>query len=338
MPPKQGKKDSKASAPVITIAQELHVDTDLRRLHEACGSLGEPFAPFARRLKAELARVKDGEQDGVPQVPLFVHGEVSLGDLRTLCRVALRPYPFLRVVQLHHTVLGDDGILILCEFLSEYQPPPDRNPFGIQRLELPGCTIGPRGCRYLGNYLRSNTTVTRLVLDFNPLEDAGVRELCGALQWNNTLTSLSLQYCGLTVVGMGDIASRIVKESNVTVLSLRGNAIGDKGVEEVAKAICVSSKLEDVDLADTAFTGDVDAVLALCEAMECGTALRVLDLNMCSITPSASECLLKSLQASKHVTALRISERADPVVYKQIAVISATRSQAGKKKKGKKKM
>ncbi|CAG9569770.1 conserved hypothetical protein [Leishmania major strain Friedlin] len=338
MPPKQGKKDAKASAPVITVAQELHVDTDLRRLQEACGVLGEPFAPFARRLKAELMRVKDGDQEGVPQVPLFVHGAVALGDLKTLCSVALRPYPFLRVIQLHHAVLGDDGILILCEFLSEYQPLPDRNPFGIQRLELPGCAIGPRGCRYLGSYLRSNATVTKLVLDFNPLEDAGVRELCTGLQWNSSLTSLSLQYCGVSSVGAGDIASRIVKESNVSVLSLRGNAIGDKGLEEVAKAICVSSKLEDVDLADTAFTGDVNAVLALCEAMECVTALRVVDLSMCTITPSATECLLKSLQASGHVTTLRVSERTDPVVYKQIVGISATRSQAGKKKKGKKKM
>ncbi|CAJ1018260.1 putative Leucine Rich repeat [Leishmania shawi] len=338
MPPKQAKKEAKPSAPVITVAQELHVDTDLRRLYEACGSLGDPFVPFAKRVKTELTRVKEGEQEGVPQVPLFVRGEVLLGDLKTLCTIVLRPYPFLRVVQLHHAVLGDDGILILCEFLSQYQPLPDRNPFGIQRLELPGCTIGPRGCLYLGNYLRSNATVTQLVLDFNPLEDAGVRELCSGLQWNSSLTSLSLQYCGVSSVGAGDIASRVVKESNVSVLSLRGNAIGDKGVEEVAKAICVSSKVEDIDLADTAFTGDAGAVLALCEAIECGMALRVVDLNMCTVTTSASECLLKSLQASKSVTALRISERTNPVVYKQIVDISATRSNPRKKKKGKKKI
>ncbi|KAG5484692.1 hypothetical protein CUR178_07285 [Leishmania enriettii] len=338
MTAKQSKKETKPAAPVITVAQELHVDTDLRRLHEACGSIGEALAPFSKRLKAELTRVKDGEQTGVPQVPLFVHGKVSLGDLKVLCTVALRPYPFLRVVQFHHAALGDDGILILSEFLSQYCPLPDRNPSGIQLLELPGCAIGSRGCRYLGGYLRSNATVTRLVLDFNPLGDAGVQELCIGLQWNSTLTSLSLQYCGISSVGAGDIASRIVKESNVLVLSLRGNAIGDKGVEEVAKAICVSSKLEDIDLADTAFTGEANAVLALCEAIECGAALRVVDVDMCTVTPGASECLLKSLQASKHATTLRVSERTDPAVYKQIVGISATRSHAGKKKKAKKKM
>ncbi|KAG5485583.1 hypothetical protein LSCM1_07672 [Leishmania martiniquensis] len=336
MTAKQNKKETKPAAPVITVAQELHVDTDLRRLHEACSSLGEPFAPFARRLKAELMRVKDGDQTGVPQVPLFVHGDVSLDDLKTLCIVALRPYPFLRVIQLHHAALGDDGILILSEFLSHYNPLPDRNPFGIQRLELPGCAIGSRGCWYLGGYLRSNGTVTRLVLDFNPFGDAGVRELCTGLQWNGTLTSLSLQYCGITAVGAGDIASRIVKESNVAVLSLRGNAIGDKGVEEIAKAICVSSKLEDVDLADTAFTGEADAVLALCEAIEGGTGLRVVDVDMCTVTPGASECLLKALQASQHCMTLRVSERTDPAVYKQIVDISATRPHAGKKKSKKK--
>ncbi|KAK7197350.1 Leucine Rich repeat [Novymonas esmeraldas] len=336
MSAKPGKKEAKAAAPVITVAQDLHVDADLRRLQEACAALGDPLAPFAKRLKGELTRVKDGDQEGVPQVPLFVRGELPLGDLKTLCTAALRPYPFLRVVQLHHALLGDDGILILCEFLREYKPLPDRNPFGIQRLELPGCAISPRGCRYLGGYLRSNATVTRLVLDFNPLEDAGVQELCTGLQWNSCVTSLSLQYCGISATGASHIASRIVKESNVSALSLRGNPLSDKGVEEVAKAVCVSSKLEEVDLADTAFTGDADAVLALCEAIEGSTALRIVDVALCTLTPSASECLLRALQASKHVTALRVSERTDPTVYQQVVDISATRSQAGKKK-GKKK-
>ncbi|KAG5510597.1 hypothetical protein JKF63_06894 [Porcisia hertigi] len=335
MPPKQAKKDPKAAAPVITIAQELHVDTDLRRLHEACGLLGDPFIPFAKRLKAELIRVKDGDQTGIPQVPLFVRGEVLSADLKALCKVALRPYPFLRVIQLHYAMLGDDGVLILCEFLREYSPLPDRNPFGIQRLELPGCAIGPRGCRYLGSYLRDNSTVTKLLLDFNPLEDAGVQELCAGLQWNASVTSLSLQFCGLGAVGAGYIASHIVKQSNVSVLSLRGNHIGDKGVEEVAKAVCVSAKLEDVDLADTAFTGEADALLALCEAIEGNTHLRVLNLDLCILVPGVSECLLKSLEASRHVTALRVSERTDPAVYKRIAEISATRSKPKKSKKKK---
>lgn len=333
---KQAKKETKAAAPVITVAQELHVDTDLRRLHEACAALGDALAPFAKRLKGELTRVKDGDQEGVPQVPLFVRGEVAMVELKTLCTVALRPYPYLRVVQLHHSLIGDDGALILCDFLSNYKPLPDRNPFGIQWLELPGCAIGPRGCRYLSAYLRNNATLTKVVLDFNPLEDGGAQELCAGLQWNSSVTSLSMQYCGIGETGAGHIASRVVKESNVAVLSLRGNPIGDKGVEEVAKAICVSSKVEEVDLADTAFTGDGDAVLALCEAIEGPAVLRVVDVDLCTLNPSAGECLLKSFQASRHVTAVRVSERTDPAVYKQLAELSATRSQAGKKK-GKKK-
>lgn len=338
MATKQAAAQTKAAAPVITVAQELHVDTDLRRLLEACSAFGEQFAPFAKRVKAELVRVKDGEQTGVPQIPLFARGEITLPELKAFCSDALRPYPYLRVIQLHHCLIGDDGVLTLCDFLKRYEPLPDRNPFGIQRLELPGCAIGPRGCRHLGNFLSNNGTIEKLVLDFNPLEDAGVQELCNGLRWNSAVTSLSLQYCNIGSSGAGHLASRVVKESNVSVLSLRGNPIGDSGVDVIAKAICVTSKVADLDLADTACGGDTAAVLSLCDAIENASTLRVVDVDLNTLTSSATESLLNSFQVSRSVTALRVSERTDPAVYKQIVELSATRSSAGKgKKKGKKK-
>ncbi|KPA77736.1 hypothetical protein ABB37_07054 [Leptomonas pyrrhocoris] len=338
MATKQAAARAKTAAPAITVAQELHVDSDLRRLLERCAAFGEQFAPFAKRVKAELLRVKDGEQTGVPQIPLFVRGEIALAELKAFCNDALQPYPYLRVVQLHHSLIGDDGVLTLCEFLKRYEPLPDRNPFGIQRLELPGCAIGSRGCRQLGNFLSNNATVERLVLDFNPLGDAGVQELCSGLRWNSAVTSLSLQYCDIGPAGASYLASRVVKESNVSTLSLRGNHIGDSGVDDIAKAICVTSKIADLDLADTACVGNTATVISLCEAIESAATLRVVDLDMNMLTSGVCECLLKSLQASKSVTALRVNERTDPVIYKQIVSISATRSSAGKgKKKGKKK-
>lgn len=338
MATKQAAAPSKTAAAVITVAQELHVDTDLRRLLEACSAFGEQFAPFAKRVKAELARVKDGEQTGVPQIPLFVRGEVTLSELKALCGDALRPYPYLRVIQLHHCLIGDDGVLTLCEFLKRYEPLPDRNPFGVQRLELPGCAIGPVGCRHLGNFLSTNSTVEKLVLDFNPLQDAGVQELCNGLRWNSSITFLSLQYCNIGAAGAGHLASRVVMESNVSAMSLRGNRIGDGGVEELARAICVTSKITDLDLADTACGANTAAMLSLCEVIESAPTLRVVDVDMNPLTCSTSESLLKAFQASKSVVALRVGERTDPAVYKQIVELSATRSSGGKgKKKGKKK-
>lgn len=326
-----------AAAPMITVAQELHVDTDLRRLLEACSAFGEQFAPFAKRVKAELARVKEGEQTGVPQIPLFVRGEVTPGELKALCNDALRPYPYLRVIQLHHCRIGDDGVLTLCEFLQRYEPLPDHNPFGIQRLELPGCDIGPRGCRRLGTFLSNNATVEGLVLDFNPLQDAGVQELCNGLRWNSSVTSLSLQYCDIGPLGADHLASHVVKEANVSTLSLRGNHVGDPGLDEISKAICVTSKIADLDLADTGCGGDTAAVLSLCEAIESTSTLRVVDVDMNTFSLSATESLLRSFQASKSVKTLRIGERTDAAVYKQIVDLSASRSSTGKGKKKRKK-
>lgn len=330
---KGAKPGGKAAAPPISVAQQLHVDVDLRRLHEACGVLGDVFLPFAKRVRAELVRVKEGEQDGVPQVPLFVRGKTTYEDIQMLCTVALKPYPYLRVIQLHHCLIGDDGILILAEFLSQYKPPPDRNPFGIQCLELPGCNIGPTGCRFLTRFLSSSTTVEKVKLDFNPLGDEGALEISSALRWNASVTSLSMEYCSIGPLGAEGIASCVIKGSNVRILSLRGNPLGDVGIESLGQAMCVGTKLEEADFADTACGKDAESLESLCEAVEKSVSLTSLNIDLNVLAPSVAESLLAAVKLNKKVARLYVSERVDPLIYRQIVDTAASHRGTKKKKK-----
>ncbi|CCW64621.1 unnamed protein product [Phytomonas sp. EM1] len=316
---KVGAKKEPAKDHQISIAQELHVDVDLRRLHESCAQLSEEIIPFMKRVKIELIRTKEGEMKDVPQVPLFIYEKLPLHDSKLLFSVVLPPYPYLRVIQLHHCELADDGVLSLVEFLKAYKPSTEKNPFGIECLELPGCNIGPRGASYLASVFCENFTIKRLMLDFNPIGDKGIEALCNGLRWNTKLTDLSLQYCEISYSGAPFIAASVIECSNVKILSLRGNySLQDSGVLYLARALNVGLRLEELDLADVGFGSSAETIDALCEGIENSASLISVNLDLNTLIPSGPQSLLIAITNNKRIVKLVVSERVDPDVYKEI--------------------
>eukprot|EP00796_Vickermania_ingenoplastis_P012054 gene12054-8306_t len=315
--------DSKKSPQEMPLAQQMHVDTDLRRLYEASNQVGDEIVPFMKRVKAELARVKDGDQEGLPQLSLFISERIPYNDARLLFNVILPPYAYLRNIQLHHCGLDDDSMLFLVEFVKSYKPTPDRNPFGICVLELPGSNITARGAGYLGKMLSENSTIDRLVMDFSPLGDDGIRALCDGLRWNGTLKYLSLDHCGLTSVGTEVIASRVLKGSNVTYLSLQGNLLEGEGIKEIGRALGVGTKIEYLNLADTGFGFFPDAIDTLCEGIENSTSLSVINLEFNTLASSGPISLLTAIKKNRRIVSMRISERVDSQIYNEILDVLA---------------
>lgn len=329
----------KAKQPVITVAQELHVDVDLRRLYEACSQLGDQFTPFMKRVKTELTRVKDGDQEDIPQISLFVSDRISYNEARLLFTMVLPSYPFLRVLQLHHCSLDDDSILFLVEFIKSYKPTPDRNPFGIQVLELPGSAMTARGAGYIGNLLSENNTIERLVLDFSVFGDDGAKALCEGLRWNGTLKFLSLEYCRLTSAAAALISSRVIKGSNVAHLSLRGNPLEGAGVKEIGRALSIGSKIEYLNLGDTGFGFHGDAIEVLCDGIEHSVSLCGIDLDFNTLVPPGPASLLAAIKKNKRISCLIISERTDGQIYNEILdVVAVNKKEADKERKRKGKL
>lgn len=322
--------------PVIPPAQALHVDVDLRRLYEACNTIGDEIVPFMKRVKAELLRVKEGEQEDVPQIVLFICDKISYQDARALFTLILPPYPFLRVIQLHHCGLDDDSMLFLVDFIKSYKPTPDRNPFGIRVLEIPGSKITARGAGYVGKLMSENDTIERLVVDFCPLGDDGCRALCESLRWNGSLHYFSMQYCGITAVGAEIIASRVIKGSNVNYLSLRGNLFEGDGIKELGLALSVGTKIENLDLADTGFGFYPDAIEVLCEGIENNTSLSIINLDLNTMVPQGPESLLAAITKNKRIVSMPISERISPEVYNAILdVLAQNKKEADRERKRK---
>lgn len=335
---KKAADTSKAKAPPPPpLAQELHVDTDLRRLADALSQMGDIAAPLVKRLKVELSRVKEGEQEGVPLIPLFIPAVIPYAQVRYMTSQALPPYPYIRKIQLHHSAIGDDGVLLLAEFIKGYKPLPDRNPFGVQVLELPGCQITARGATYLAKLLAENSTIESLSLDFNPLGDSGARNLCDALRWNSSLHTLSLQYCQIEGLGGAALASCAIKGSNVATLLLKGNCLGASGVCALGTALCTGNQIQELDLADTGFGASADAIETLCEGLETNQSLTSLNLDLNTLLSSGPQSIVTALRKSDRIVSLVLSERTNPEVYGEILdILAANRKLAKSKKKTKK--
>lgn len=335
-PPGQGKGKGSAKPPPIPVARELEVDVDLRRLLESSNLAGDGISNFMKRAKSELLRVKEGEQEDIPQFVLFVSDKISYNEARALFTIVLPPYPYLRVVQLHHCGLDDDSMLFLVEFVRSYKPTPDRNPFGIRILEIPGSKITARGAGYIGKMMSENSTIERLVIDFTPLGDDGAKALCEGLRWNGTLLHLSMQYCGITAGSADIIASRVIKGSNVRHLSLRGNLLEGPGVKELGSALSVGTKIEELDLADTGFGFFGDAIEVLCEGIESNSSLSVINLDLNTLVPLGPVSLLAAIKKNRRIVSMPISERMEAAIYNEILdVLAQNKKEADKERKRK---
>lgn len=336
MPPK--KEDSKKAAkPKTNFAVELHADIDLKKLYETATKLKcplEPVNPFLKKVKAEIQAIKDGEQFDVPTFPLFLYDHMPFDTCRAFFNV-LAGYPWLRHLSLLHCKIGDDGAMVIAEFLRSYAPHPERNPFGIEVLELQENDIGPRGAGYLGRVLTQNETVKVLNLDFNPLGDDGAGLLGDGLKWNCTLETLSMQYCGFGPEGGDMIAKYIVRSSSVKELSLRGNALGPHGVTQIARSLAKNAYLVNLDLADTSFGIDLETIEALRDGLEGNDSLETVDLNFNSMVPAGVQLLLEMLKSKPKLTRFVVYERLSEVVFKDIMDTAALNLKNSKKKKKK---
>ncbi|EKF30618.1 hypothetical protein MOQ_005569 [Trypanosoma cruzi marinkellei] len=335
MSTKRQAPKEKLKTVVNTPAQVLNVDVDLRRLHEACGSLGEYILPFMKRLKLELQRVKDGEQTDVPTVPLFIHGEIPYTEIKQLFLDVLSTYPFLRVMQLHHCAIGDEGILTIVDFIRSYRPSPDRNPFGIQCLELLECLIGPTGAKYIAKLLSENETLTRFLLDFNPLGDAGAEAIGKAMLWNGTLEDLSLQYCNIGASGANALAEGVLRCSNVRVFSLRGNPIGPEGIKAIGAALSIGNRINSLDIAGTGFGGSYPAVEAFCQGAESSPSLTSVDMDYNLLAPEAGSLIASLISKNKRLVQFRVNERMEASEFLTIQNTLEQNMRNAKKKKKK---
>lgn len=96
--------------------------------------------------------------------------------------------------------------------------------------------------------LKSNTTLSALLLSHNDIEPLGVKALSSALKVNSTLTNLDLSYNKIGSSGAQALADALQINTALTKLDLTFNEIDAKGIQSLSEALKSNASLTTLKL------------------------------------------------------------------------------------------
>ncbi|KAL1511220.1 hypothetical protein AB1Y20_006033 [Prymnesium parvum] len=113
----------------------------------------------------------------------------------------------------------------------------------LTSLLLSDNRIGAEGAKDVAVALKINTTLTSLHLRGNSIGAEGAREVAAALKANTTLTSLLLSDNAIGDVGAREVAAALEANTTLTTLHLSGNRIGDEAARDLAAMLKTNKTL-----------------------------------------------------------------------------------------------
>jgi hypothetical protein len=153
------------------------------------------------------------------------------------------------------------------------------NDSGLREMFLPHNHVGPEGALSLSKVLlRGDTSLTHLVLDYNPIQDNGLLSLASALP-SCRLAQIDLRSAGITYVGVKALCDALPQARTLRCLSLAGNALQDDSARAFANVLKHTS-LTSARLDINDFTSD--GVLAIADGIRQSCMIK----RFCVTTPS----------------------------------------------------
>lgn len=289
----------------LALTENLH-----RRLTEICnfitrieGTLEKTKAsrslPVFQRIKSYCSFKKRGHTRAIFSPAIFSHFAsiiekvaksknqyISLSDLRRKMQECSGDSALLDMVGLWYVcdISNQEELTSFCQD-SAY----------IRKIRV--CySIGDQGIVQLANALKSNGTLTSLVIWQKQIGDAEAQTLAGALQENKALKELHLPANQIGNKGACAFAAALKVNTTLTELGLSGNSVGSEGGKMLAEALEVNSSLTHLSLFANYYL-HAEGVLALANALLMNKTLQRLDLG-------SNEIGIEGLDALKRIQSL----------------------------------
>ncbi|KAL0242672.1 hypothetical protein GEMRC1_005235 [Eukaryota sp. GEM-RC1] len=165
-------------------------------------------------------------------------------------------------------------------------------------------SIGVEGVRALADVLKVNTSVTSVYLHGNPIGVEGVSTLAEALKVNTTITSLYLRENCIGFDGTRALAEVLKVSTSVTRIYLRENSIGAEGVSTLAEALKSNTTITSVCLRSNSLRAE--GARALAEALKVNISVTSVDLSGNSIGAEGARALAEALKVSTSITSIKL--------------------------------
>lgn len=157
---------------------------------------------------------------------------------------------FFEELSLADCLLSEESSKILLRGLIDNQ--------AIKRLNLKGNNIRSGAAEMLGQFLKKNTCVRSLLVEWNSLGlwDNGMRAVCEGLALNQVLLFLDLRNNQITHEGASQLAIALKRNLCLRGLDLRWNNIGLLGGRELLEALKYNKSLVGLELTGELLAGE----------------------------------------------------------------------------------
>ena len=158
---------------------------------------------------------------------------------------------------LQHTKMSDFEIRVLSDYIQINCK--------VTEINLPNClTDNIIAVSTISSCLKSNSTLYKLNLSNNQINDDGVKILVEALTVHATLRKLDMSHNAISDDGVLFISEFLESNKLLLELSLAKNIITDKGAKTLAEALQMNTTLNELDIADN-FIGK-DGIMEIVKA------------------------------------------------------------------------
>ena len=175
----------------------------------------------------------------------------------------------------------------------------------VIKLNLCDNDIDDAGAAGLADALKSNKTLKELNLGSNSIRDAGAKSLADALKSNKTLTELNLGSNSIRDAGAKSLADALKSNKTLTELNLGSNSIRDAGAKSLADALKSNKTLTELNLSSNSIRDAGAASLA--DALKSNKTLTELNLSSNDIDENGAKSLADALKSNKTLTELNLS-------------------------------
>jgi len=219
--------------------------------------------------------------------PVGVKGAAAIARL-------VRSNKRIKLLDLVNTNIGKRGLRELIDALAD-------DDCQVSRVYLSGNGFDADDARAIADLLRTNSSLTNLLISVNQIGDDGVLAIAEALRENHTLQELGLASNGISIRGVSELLRVVAGHDSVNnldlgyspstkVLGAMANSLGDDGGIAVAKMLKQNNRLRRLNLTLTGIGEIGRSALAVAIENHPSIASFLIDGKF----PDVSESLLRN--------------------------------------------
>jgi hypothetical protein len=205
----------------------------------------------------------------------------------------------IRFVDLHNTNIYDNHLIDILRSLSDKR---------IRLLNLSRNFITIDGAKSIGDFLRNNKTLQRLILsqnNQNNFKSEGVKIITESLVNNPNIKLIDFSYMHLTGCGqhIGNLISNCNSIESIILKDVKLNAVDFKNIFESIKT---SKSLKEIDVSMNNMGGD-KSLQYIADSIKVNKSLNTLKIDNIGINNDNYQIIFNAVENTKNITAYSLN-------------------------------